>query len=455
MCWKRLGNVAERLNRVKKAVKQTASIVCLARNLKGSVMFKKKESHTLSLILVLLLVQVVSAGEWPQFRGVGGHGISEEKDLPVTWSETENVVWKTGLPGYGSSSPIALEGKIYVACYSGYGMASESGKMEDLRLHVVCVDGKTGKIIRDTKIEPTLPESKSVRDHGYAAATPATDGEYIYVFFGKSGVLKLDREGKEIWRTGVGTKTHGWGSGTSPVLYEDLVIINASVESEELVGINKADGKEVWRSGGMDSSWNTPYLVETADGKMELAVSVKGWILGFDPKTGKELWRCKGIDDYICPSIVSDKGILYATGGRSAKAIAVRSGGRGDVTATHKVWEVDVGSLVSSPVVYEGHLYWVSDRTKTAYCLGLGDGAMKYSERVKVQPYASAMLAEGRIYVVTRKDGTLVLAAKPQFEQLALNKVEDKSTFDASAIVCDGKLILRSNENLYCIGNGK
>jgi len=415
-------------------------------------MFKKRECHTLSFILVLLLAGVLSAGQWSQFRGAGGQGICDEKNLPVTWSETENVVWKTGLPGYGSSSPITLEGKIYVTCYSGYGMENKSGKMEDLTLHLVCVDGKTGRILRDTKIKPTLPESKSVRDHGYAAGTPATDGENIYVFFGKSGVLKLDKEGKEIWRIGVGTKTHGWGSGTSPILYEDLVIINASIESGELIGINRADGKEVWRSGGMDSSWNTPHLVETADGKKELAVSVKGWILGFNPKTGKELWRCKGIDDYICPSIVSKNGVLYATGGRSAKVIAVRSGGRGDVTETHKVWEVDVGSLVSSPVVYEGHLYWVSDRTQTAYCLNLSDGAIKYSERVGVRPYASAMLAEGRIYVVSRNGGTLVLAARPQFEQVALNKLEDKSTFDASTIVCDCKLILRSNENLYCIG---
>ncbi|MHC4395504.1 MAG: outer membrane protein assembly factor BamB family protein [Planctomycetota bacterium] len=414
-------------------------------------MFQHQLSRILSLCLVFFLAQSISASNWPGFRGAGGLGISQEKDLPVRWSETENVVWKTGLPGYGASSPIALDGKIYVTCYSGYGIGKESGSMEDLTLHFVCVDGKTGKIIRDKRIKPTLPESKSVRDHGYAAATPVTDGEYLYVFFGKSGVLKYDQKGEQIWRTSVGTKTHGWGSGTSPVLYKNLVIINASVESGLLVAIDKASGKEVWRSEGMDSSWNTPHLVEVSDGKRELAVSVKGWILGFDPRTGKELWRCEGIDDYICPSIVSDKGVLYAMGGRSPKAIAVRSGGRGDVTKTHKVWEVDVGSLVSSPVVYDGHLYWVSSSKRTAYCLSLADGSIKYSERVKLQPYASAMLAEGRIYIVTRYDGTLVLAAKPQFEQLAHNKLEDKSTFNASPIVCNGTLILRSDENLYCI----
>ena len=414
-------------------------------------MFQCRLSHVISLGIVIFLAQTVLAENWPQFRGPSGLGISQEQDLPITWSETENVVWKTAMPGYGSSSPIALDGKLYVTCYSGYGMASKSGRMEDLTLHLVCVDAKTGKMVFDKRIKPTLPESKRVRDHGYAAQTPVTDGEHLYIFFGKSGVFKFDLDGNQIWRTGVGTKTHGWGSGTSPVLYENLVIVNASVESNSLVAIDKATGKEVWRAGGMDSSWSTPHLVEAPNGKYEFAVTVKGWILGFDPKTGNELWRCEAIPDYICPSIVSHKGVLYAIGGRSSKAIAVRSGGRGDITNTHKLWQADVGANVCSPVVHDGHLYWVSDRNRTAYCLSLADGSVKYSERAGPQPYASTLLADGRLYIVTRKGGTLVLAAKPQFEQLALNKLEDRSTFDSSAIVCDGTLILRSDKNLYCI----
>ena len=306
-------------------------------------------------------------------------------------------------------------------------------------------------MVFDKRIKPTLPESKRVRDHGYAAQTPVTDGEHLYIFFGKSGVFKFDLDGNQIWRTSIGTETHGWGCGTSPVLYENLVIVNASVESKSLVAIDKATGKEVWRAGGMESSWNTPHLVEVPDGKNELAVTVKGWILGFEPKTGSELWRCEAIPDYICPSIVSHKSVLYALGGRSSKAIALRSGGRGDVTDTHKLWRADVGANVCSPVVHDGHLYWVSDRNRTAYCLSLADGSVKYSERIGPQPYASALLVDGRFYVVTRNGGTLVLAAKPQFEQLALNQLEDRSTFNASAIVCDGTLILRSDENLYCI----
>jgi outer membrane protein assembly factor BamB len=414
-------------------------------------MFQRRLSYIVLLSVVVFSIHSVQADNWPQFRGPGGLGISDAKNLPTTWSETENVAWKTAMPGYGSSSPIVLDEKLYVTCYSGYGVGRSRGSMEDLRLHIVCVDGKTGKILWDKQIEPILPESKSVRDHGYAAPTPTTDGEHLYVFFGKTGVLKLDMQGNQIWQTSVGTKVHGWGCGTSPILYENLVIVNASVESGSLVAIDKNTGKEAWRTGGMNSSWNTPHLVKTPDGKDELTVTVKKWIFGFDPKTGEELWRCSAIDDYICPSIVSHEGILYALGARKSQAVAIRSGGRGDVTATHKLWHVDVGANVSSPVVHDSHLYWVSDRNRTAYCLSLKDGSVKYAERVQPQPYASTLLADGRLYVVTRTGGTMVLAAKPQFEQLALNKLDDQSQFQASAVPYDGALILRSDENMYCI----
>ena len=408
-------------------------------------------SRFVSLSVMLLSAQIGLAETWPQFRGPGGLGISHVQDLPVTWSETENVAWKTAMPGYGASSPIALDGKLYVTCYSGYGMAARSGRMEDLTLHLVFVDAKTGRIVWDKRIKPTLPESTRVRDHGYAAHTPVTDGEHVYVFFGKSGVFKFDLQGNQIWHAGVGTGIHGWGSGTSPVLYENLVIVNASVESKSLVAIDKATGEGLWRAGGMDSSWNTPHLVKTPAGEHELAVTVKGWVFGFDPGTGKQLWRCEAIPDYICPSIISQEGILYALGGRSSKTIAIRSGGRGDVTNTHKLWQADAGANVCSPVIHEGHLYWISDRNRTAYCVSMADGSVRYSERVGPQPYASPLLADGRLYVVTRTGGTLVLAAKPQFEQLALNKLDDRSTFNASAIAYDGALILRSDDNLYCI----
>ena len=405
------------------------------------------------MFILVVLISISFAGEWPQFRGPGSLGISQATGLPVTWCDKENLIWKTALPGAGSSSPVALGGTIYVTCYSGYGLGrGDSEKMEDLMLHVVSVNAKSGAVNWDRKIKPRLPESTRVRDHGYAAATPSTDGTHLFVFFGKSGVFKLDLTGKQIWRADAGSATHGWGSGTSPVLYKNLVIVNASVESGSLIAFDKKSGREVWRADGMRSSWNTPHLVTLDGGKQELAVSVKGYILGFDPDTGKELWRCRGIQDYVCPSIISHKGILYALGGRRSRAICVRPGGRGDVTETHKLWEAMVGANVSSPVLHDGHLYWVSDRNRTAYCLRIADGSVVYSERFGGQPYASTLLADGRLYVVTRYSGTFVLSLKPEFELLAHNKLDDRSVFNASPIVSSGNLILRSDRYLYCFG---
>jgi outer membrane protein assembly factor BamB len=406
------------------------------------------------LVAVFLLGLSCFAADWPQFRGPNGLGVSPETNLPVSWSETENLLWKTPLPGYGASSPIALGDKLYVTCYSGYAIDRDNrGDMENLTLHVVCADQKTGAIVWDKRVKPTLPESERVRDHGYAAQTPATDGTHLYVFLGKTGVIKLDLNGNQIWQTSVGTGTHGWGSGTSPVLCGNLVIVNASVESGALVALDKQTGKEVWRAEDMKSSWNTPHVVNLPGGKQEVLVSVKESILAYDPATGKQLWRCRGIPDYVCPSIISHKGIAYALGGRRSRAIAVRCGGRGDVTETHKLWEARVGANVSSPVIHDGHLYWVSDRNRTAYCLRLADGSVVYEQSFRGQPYASTLLADGKLYVVTRRNGTFVLAAKPEFTQLAHNTFDDKSIFDASpAVISGGRLVLRSERYLYCVG---
>ncbi|MFP6656768.1 MAG: PQQ-binding-like beta-propeller repeat protein, partial [Pirellulales bacterium] len=303
------------------------------------------------LSAVGIMPAIAVAGDWTQFRGPGGLGASAETNLPVTWSEEENLAWKRALPGYGASSPVTLGERIYVTCYSGYGLdRSDPGNMEDLTLHLVCVNRGDGEIVFDQHVQPSLPESKRVRDHGYAAATIASDGEHLFVFFGKTGVFKFDLDGKQIWRADVGSRTHGWGCGTSPVLYKDLVIVNASVESGALVAVRKKDGQEAWRADGMKASWNTPHLVAVADDRQELVVSVKGSILAFDPDTGEQLWNCHGIQDYVCPSIISREGVIYAIGGRTSRCIAVRAGGRGNVTESHRLWEAKAGANVCSPV---------------------------------------------------------------------------------------------------------
>jgi outer membrane protein assembly factor BamB len=407
--------------------------------------------------LMLTVSSVSSAGDWRQFRGPGGLGVSNETNLPTRWSETENLLWKTGMPGAGSSSPIVLGDRVYLTCYSGFGVnRRDPGNMEDLRRHVVCVNRADGKIVWTKTLLPKLPESKSVRDHGYAAPTPATDGEHLYLFFGKSGVYKFDLNGKQIWNTEVGSGIHTWGCGTSPVLYQNLVIVNASVESRSLVALDKQSGEEVWRAPGMRASWNTPILVDVKGSKQELVVSVQGSILGFDPRTGEQLWSCQGVPDYVCPSAVAKDGIVYVIGGRSPKAMAVRAGGRGDVTETHRLWNAQVGANVSSPVISGDHLYWINERGKKAFCLRLETGEIEYQTRFNISPYASTVAADGKLYIIDRYQGTYVLAAKPEFEQISHNRFEDdRSTFNASIAISDGNIFIRSNRFLYCVSRSE
>ncbi|MCP4190446.1 MAG: PQQ-binding-like beta-propeller repeat protein [Planctomycetaceae bacterium] len=408
-----------------------------------------------STLILFVLICSTSTGvgdDWLQFRGADGQGASAEKGLPQVWNSQENLVWKSALPGFGSSSPIILGDQIYLTCYSGYGIDREAEEqMSDLRLHLLCFSLSDGSLRWQQSVQPELPESERVRDHGYAAATPVTDGERIFVFFGKTGVLAFDLDGKQLWQTSVGTETHGWGCGTSPVLYQDLVIVNASVESKSLVALNKETGEEVWRAGGMKQSWNTPHLVKLENGKQELVVNVIDQILAFDPATGESLWECEGISDYVCPSVISQDEIVYVIGGRRSRAIAVRAGGRGDVTESHKLWEAQAGANVSSPVIHGDHLYWVSDRNRTAYCLDRNSGEVIYQKRFGGQPYASTVVGDDKLYVVTRYSGTFVLAAKPEFEILAHNQFDDESTFNASPAIAAGKLLIRSDEHLYCI----
>ena len=400
--------------------------------------------------------KTTTATDWSQFRGPGGLGISPETGLPVTWSQTENLAWKTELPGPGASSPIVVGQRVFLTCYTGYGVPGQSrGDLAQLQRQVLGLNRSDGKILWTKTIDAKQPESPTVRDHGYAASTPAADAERLYVFFGKSGVFAFDHAGKQLWRADVGSQVHGWGSAASPVLYNDLLIVNACVESESLVALNKKTGKEVWRASGIKESWSTPLLVSVAGGKTELVVPMQGKLLGFDPASGNPLWSCDtDIGWYMVPGLVAQDGIVYCIGGRSGGALAVRAGGRGDVTQSQRLWKGLKGSNVSSPVFHEGHLYWMHEQLGIAYCAEGKLGKIVYEERIQraEQVYASAILADGKLYYVSRGGRSYVLAAQPKFEQLASNDLSDRGIFDASPVPAAGLLLLRSDRYLYCIG---
>ncbi len=417
-----------------------------------------------TLTTATLCLTLFTGADWPRFFGPQGAGVSHETGLPCTWSATETVVWKTALPGFGSSSPITLGDKIFLTCYSGYGFdPQEPGNQGRLQQHTLCVDQATGRILWDKVIDPRLPEtgydSGRVNLHGYASATPVTDGDGLYVFFGKSGVVKYSLDGERHWRASVGTgvDSHNWGSGASPILHENLVVVNASAESQSIRALDKATGKEVWRVGEIVDSWSTPLVVSLADGTEELVVIERFRVLGLDPATGEKLWFCEKESDYVCPSVIAHGGVVYVVNSRSNPLLmAIRTGGRGDIGETHVLWKKRWTTRVSTPVYHDEHLYGM-DHLGQAHCLNAQTGKPVYRERLNVagagdKIYASLVAADGKLYGVTRLDGTVVLALSPKFKLLAHNRLGDESVFNATPAVSDGRLLLRSDRFLYCIG---
>ena len=409
------------------------------------------------ILLCCLFVQPLFAADWPRFRGPNGGASSTDPNLPLKWSGFQ---WRTELPGPGSSSPVVLGERIFLTYFSGYGVDPDNpGDHKDLRLHVLCLNRQDGNMIWERSTPASSNEqkfSKRVADHGYATPTAACDESGVYAYFGVSGVVAYDLQGKLKWRfEQTGEKTAGFGNAASPVIYKNLVLVNASIESGTLFALDKNTGKEVWRAENIQRSWSTPTIAASLDGKDELIMNQKEAIYGFDPLSGEKLWTCRGIQDYVVPCVVVDQGIAYCLGGRSNRAIAVKLGGRGDVTETHKLWEKHIGANVTSPVYWKGHLYWASDKG-IANCLRAEDGEIVYRERLPVRGriYASIIIGDGKIYCTTRDQGVIVLKAAPDYQLLAQNVFDgDENLFNASPAISRGQLLFRNHQYLYCIGN--
>ena len=412
------------------------------------------------LAAVLLTLPFAVLADWPQFRGIGALGRGAQAGVPLHWSDTSNIVWKAALPGPGASSPIVLGDRIYLTCYTGFGTSSrEPGEMTALKRHLLCLNLADGKILWNTAVPADQPEQDRIREnHGYASSTPVADAERIYTFYGKSGAFAFDHSGKQLWQTRVGDKINGWGSATSPVLYKDMLLVNASIESDSLVALDKKTGKELWRATGLPESWHAPALLDAPDGKTEIIIARNGRVHGIDPENGANLWTAKtGIPWYMCPTPVTENGIAYVIGGRTPNgALAIRAGGRGDVTTSHVAWKAGKGSNVPSPILHDGHLYFAHENLGITYCLNAKTGELLHEERLEPSPgqiYASPVLADGRIYYTARGGRTVVIAASPKFEKLAENTLEsNRGVFNSTPAIAGRRLLLRSNRALYCIG---
>ena len=236
------------------------------------------------------------ADDWTRFRGPNGTGLSESTTLPTKWSDAENVTWKVELPGPGSSSPVVSGDRIFVTCYSGYGVET-GGDFSSLVRHLVCVDAKSGQILWDRTVPAPVREDRYqgyISEHGYASNSPTTDGRMVFAFHGKSGVHAYDMDGRELWRHMVGTESSNrqWGSAASLTLFNDKLIVNAAEEGRAIMALDKATGKELWKSeaAALELCYGTPSLVAREDGKTDLVIAVPGEVWGLNAETGKLAW---------------------------------------------------------------------------------------------------------------------------------------------------------------------
>lgn len=416
---------------------------------------------------ILLTTAAASAADWPRFRGPGGLGLGESA-VPLEWSDEQNLLWKAPLPGPGSSSPVIHGDDVFVTCHSGYGVpADRGGEPAKLARHLLCIDRQTGAEKWRRDVPGALPEDAYegfLTEHGYASSTPVVDADAVYAFFGKSGVIAFDRAGKELWRVAVGKESSNrrWGSAASLIRHGDLVIVNAAEESQSIRGLDRRTGREVWKAeaAALELAYGTPAIARLADGREDIVVAVPSEVWGLDPATGKIRWYAShALTGNISPSVIVDGDVVYVFGGfRSAGSLAVRAGGSGDVTKSHVLWTSKASSYVATPLLHDGHLYWIDDRGQ-AFCSSAATGEQVYRSRVAEitgggRPvYASPVLSDGRLIVATRWGGTLVLPAKPDYAVLACNRFAgDESDFSGTPAIADGRLYLRSGRFLYCVG---
>ena len=421
----------------------------------------------LNLSVLLFCIGSLEVEDWTRFRGPNGSGVSSSS-APIEWADETNMKWATELPGPGSSCPIVLNDKVYLTCYTGYGTDRRNpGNPGDLKRHLLCFDRASGKEVWRSTVDSENDEDPYkgfICDHGYASSTPVTDGKHLYVHFGKTGLFAFDMNGKQVWKKNVGTKSDPakWGNGSSCVIYKDLVIINAGNTDNSIIAFNKSDGAEVWRvrDEKFTFTWSTPIVVKVDDHD-ELILNMPGKILGYDPATGKELWWAKSpIERTVCGSCVYKDGVVYAMGGREGRAVAVKVGGKGDVSESHTVWSNNLRSGINTPIIANGNLYWIA--AGQLLCADCETGEYHYRERVPSKnsgqrrgpsgDYASPVAIGDKILMVSRSGLTHVIEATDELKKVGENSIaDDGSRFNATPAISDGQIFIRSENKLYCI----
>lgn len=406
---------------------------------------------------------------WPQWRGPLGTGVAPYADPPIRWSESENVRWKTALPGKGHSSPIVWRDRIFIttAVPSGPALkpifARAPGTHDNApvthrqQLAVLALHRRDGRILWRRTVHEALPREGAHYTASFASNSPVTDGEHLFVHFGSHGLYAFDLDGSLKWQADLGEMQplHGHGEGSSPALHGDTLVVNWDHEGQSyLVAFDKRTGKQRWKAERDEvTSWATPIVVDQG-GKQQVIVSGTRRIRAYDLATGKVIWECGGLSANIVASPVAADGMVFAGSSYEKQALlAIRlEGAKGDITGSDRVaWARARGTpYVPSPLLYDGALYFLRHYqgilTRVKARTGVdAPGALRLPGMRDV--YASPVAAAGRVYVTDRDGNTVVLSGGDRPEMLALNRLDD--SFSASAAAVGRDLFLRGERHLY------
>lgn len=396
-------------------------------------------------------------GDWLAWRGPLGTGVSDEQNLPLTWSATENVKWQVPLEGPGNSTPIVVGNRVFI---------TSSPAKSELR-GLICFNRADGKQLWKQQVEYAGQEPTHVTNPP-CASSPVSDGKLVFAWYGSAGLYCYDLDGKELWHKDLGKVEHIWGYGSSPVLFEDLVILNFGPGLNSfVVALEKASGKEVWRKefpgqvskkiGEFRGSWSTPVLHEE-NGQSVLLLSLPGMLWGVNPRTGDDVWNCAGLKDLVYSSpLLSGEDVVVTMGGFGGPALATKPG-KGDVTLANRLWLHDKKNpqRVGSGVVVGDYIY-ILNEPGNASCLNAKTGEKLWEQRLggTSSNWCSMIAADGRLYVPNRDGTTFVLEANPQACKVLAENVVDKATTRGSLAVSNGQIFLRTHKNLYCIEAAK
>ena len=450
----------------------------------------KNIAHLLCLVFV---TQISSAGaNWPAWRGPLLNGTAPESNPPLEWSDSKNVKWKVKLPGHGSATPAVWGDRVFILAAvaadkkpetppapvvapapetsanpdtnapggrrRGGGFGRSDKPTEAFKFTVLCLDRKTGQTIWEKVATETIPHEGHHQDHGFASASPITDGKVVLAFFGSRGLYCYDLDGKLKWTKEFGQqKMRGsFGEAASPALSGDVVVVNWDHEGDDFItALDKNTGRELWRTPRQEeSSWDTPLIVEY-QGKKQVIVNASTKVRSYDLATGQELWMCGGQTANAIPTTVTDGETVYAISGfRTAALQAIQLGRTGDLTGTDAVkWSYNQNTpYVPSPVLAGHRLYFLSQRGAALTCLDTRSGKPLFeAERLPgiFNAYASPVATKDRVYVLGREGKCAVLKLGDTPEILATNTLPEGT--DASIAIVGNELLIRGIEHLYCI----